>query len=95
MIPANPVYSPADNVVGIAICLTLGGFNFWLVKANSLGELEWQRFYGEQGDDRGLSGIQTSDGGYAIAGYTNSGASSGSDILFIKTDDNGSAEFDQ
>ena len=74
---------------------TLGGFNFWLVKANSLGELEWQRFYGEQGDDRGLSGIQTSDGGYAIAGYTNSGTSSGSDILFIKTDDNGSAEFDQ
>ena len=74
---------------------TLGGFNFWLVKANSLGELEWQRFYGEQGDDRGLSGIQTSDGGYAIAGYTNSGTSSGSDILFIKTDNNGSAEFDQ
>ena len=74
---------------------TLGGFNFWLVKANSLGELEWQRFYGKQGDDRGLSGIQTSDGGYAIAGYTNSGTSSGSDILFIKTDDNGSAEFDQ
>ena len=74
---------------------TLGGFNFWLVKANSLGELEWQRFYGKQGDDRGLSGIQTSDGGYAIAGYTNSGTSSGSDILFIKTDDNGSAGFDQ
>tara|TARA_S200000501_G_scaffold236919_1_gene222099 strand:+ start:1823 stop:3847 length:2025 start_codon:yes stop_codon:yes gene_type:complete len=74
---------------------TLGGFNFWLVKANSLGELEWQRFYGEQGDDRGLSGIQTSDGGYAIAGYTNSGTSSASDILFIKTDNNGNAEFDQ
>ena len=74
---------------------TLGGFNFWLVKANSLGELEWQRFYGEQGDDRGLSGIQTSDGGYAIAGYTNSGTSSVSDILFIKTDNNGNAEFDQ
>jgi hypothetical protein len=74
---------------------TLGGFNFWLVKANPLGELEWQKFYGEQGDDRGLSGIQTSDGGYAIAGYSNSGASNVSDILFIKTDDNGNAEIDQ
>ena len=74
---------------------TLGGFNFWLIKANSLGELEWQKFYGEQGDDRGLSGIQTSDGGYAIAGYSNSGASNVSDILFIKTDDNGNAEIDQ
>jgi hypothetical protein len=74
---------------------TLGGFNFWLVKANSLGEIEWQKFYGEQGDDRGLSGIQTSDGGYAIAGYSNSGASNVSDILFIKTDDNGNAEIDQ
>jgi hypothetical protein len=55
---------------------------------------EWQKFYGEQGDDRGLSGIQTSDGGYAIAGYSNSGASNVSDILFIKTDDNGNAEID-
>ena len=69
-----------------------GGFNFWMIKTNSLGESEWQRFYGEHGDDRGLSGIQTSDGGYAIAGYTSSGGSNSSNILFIKTDDNGNSD---
>ena len=69
-----------------------GGFNFWMIKANSLGELEWQRFYGEHGDDRGLSGIQTLDGGYAIAGYTSSVGSNSSNILFIKTDDNGNSD---
>ena len=69
-----------------------GGFNFWIIKTNSLGEPEWQRFYGEHGDDRGLSGIQTSDGGYAIAGYTSSGGSNSSNILFIKTDDNGNSD---
>ena len=69
-----------------------GGFNFWMIKTNSLGELEWQRFFGEHGDDRGLSGIQTLDGGYAIAGYTSSVGSNSSNILFIKTDDNGNSD---
>ena len=46
----------------------------------------------KHGDDRGLSGIQTSDEGYAIAGYTSSGGSNSSNILFIKTDDNGNSD---
>ena len=69
-----------------------GGFNFWLIKTDLLGNLEWQRYYGGSGDDRAFCGTQTSDGGYAIAGYTNLGGNSAPDILLIKTDDLGNTE---
>ena len=69
-----------------------GGFNFWLIKTDLSGNLEWQRYYGGSGDDRAFCGTQTSDGGYAIAGYTNLGGNSAPDILLIKTDDLGNTE---
>ena len=65
------------------------GFNFWLIKTDLSGNLEWQQSYGGTGDDRGLWGMQTSDGGYIITGYSNSNSNSVPDILLIKTDDLG------
>jgi hypothetical protein len=47
-------------------------FDAWLVKLGSLGNIEWQKCLGGQGDDIGYSVIQTSDKGYAIVGYTGS-----------------------
>ena len=70
----------------------LGGFNFWLIKTGISGDLEWQRYYGDSGDDRGLCGIQATDGGYAVTGYTNVGGSNAPDILLIKTDDIGNTD---
>ena len=68
---------------------SMGGFNFWLIKTDLNGNLEWQEYYGGNGDDRAFCGIQASDGGYAIAGQTNTGSSTGVDILLVKTDDIG------
>lgn len=46
--------------------------DYWLLKFDATGELEWQKTYGGSGDDRGQTVIQTSDGGYAVTGYAQS-----------------------
>lgn len=47
-------------------------FNYWLLKFDSNNDLQWQKNYGGSDDDRGQTIIQTTDGGYAILGYTKS-----------------------
>ena len=72
-----------------------GGFNFWLIKTDSNGGLEWQEYYGGRGSDRAFCGLQASDGGYAIVGQSNTGGSTGMDILLVKTDNTGNADISQ
>jgi len=67
--------------------------DFCLVKAAASGEMIWQKTYGEGIDDSASSLVQTSDGGYALTGYTSSGA--GTDALLVKTDSEGNLEWSQ
>jgi len=41
----------------------------WLVKTDSLGNVEWNDWYGGDGNDRGCYVEQTSDGGYIVVGF--------------------------
>lgn len=45
---------------------------YWLVKTDSEGNIQWSKTYGGTDDDRGEEVIQTSDGGYAMVGYSRS-----------------------
>lgn len=45
---------------------------FWLVKTDSEGTTQWSRTYGGSDDDRGEQLIQTTDGGFALVGYSRS-----------------------
>jgi len=45
---------------------------YWLVKTDSEGNIQWSKTYGGTDDDRGEQIIQTSDGGYAMIGYSRS-----------------------
>jgi hypothetical protein len=47
----------------------------------------WSKTYGGAGDDGAMSLIQTSDGGYALAGYTYSVGAGNSDFWLVKTDE--------
>ncbi len=49
-----------------------GGGDIWVVKLNATGVLQWQRTLGGTGSESTLSIVQTSDAGYAVAGFTNS-----------------------
>lgn len=49
-----------------------GDNDFWIVKMNSYGTLEWQKSLGGSGDDQANSICVASDGGYVIAGSTTS-----------------------
>jgi len=68
--------------------------NFLLIKINSEGSVQWERVFGGSGSEKANSVQQTSDGGFIIAGYTNSFGLGLSDIWLIKTDENGMHQWD-
>jgi hypothetical protein len=49
-----------------------GGLDAWVVKLNSTGAIQWQRCLGGSGDEYAWFIETTSDGGYILAGFTNS-----------------------
>ena len=49
-----------------------GNADYWVVKLDINGIIIWQHAYGGSNDDRAYSIIQTSDGGFAAAGYSKS-----------------------
>ncbi|UJH68611.1 PQQ-binding-like beta-propeller repeat protein [Allomuricauda sp. SCSIO 65647] len=49
-----------------------GGHDIWVIKLDSDGNLQWQKAIGGSGFEHASSIIQTIDGGYILAGDTNS-----------------------
>ena len=49
-----------------------GGWDFWVVKLNGSGDLIWQKALGGSAYDKATSIQQTADGGYIVAGWTDS-----------------------
>ena len=49
-----------------------GGNDFWVVKLNSSGSTQWTKTLGGSSNDRPYTIYQTSDGGYIVAGSTQS-----------------------
>ncbi|MCH7965298.1 MAG: T9SS type A sorting domain-containing protein [Bacteroidetes bacterium] len=66
-----------------------GNSDVYLVKTDSIGNLIWTKTYGGNSSDYGYSVRQTTDGGYIIAGYTQSFGAGGTDVYIIKTDNSG------
>jgi predicted secreted protein len=71
-----------------------GDSDFWLVKVDSSGNMQWNKTYGEPTADGANSIIQTSDGGYALAGYSTDSNSS-KDLWFVKTDSSGNMRWNR
>jgi hypothetical protein len=72
-----------------------GGTDMWVVKVNSYGILEWNQTYGGPAFDGVSALIQTIDGGFALAGYTDSFGAGESDMWVVKIDSNGLLQWNQ
>jgi hypothetical protein len=49
-----------------------GEFDYWVVKLTATGDLDWQKSMGGTGEEEIMSIQQTLDGGYIVAGWSNS-----------------------
>ena len=72
-----------------------GSWDVWLVKTDSSGVMQWNQTYGGTGSDYGWSVVQTTDGGYAVAGYTSSYGAGDFDVWLVKTDAYGNEQWNQ
>lgn len=64
-----------------------GRYDFYIVKIDVNGDTLWTSFYGDTQMDQAVSGFQTNDGGYLVAGYTS--VNNNSDFHIVKLNPNG------
>ncbi len=57
-------------LVGCTMSEGAGDWDFWLVKTDADGNMQWNQTYGGIDEDKARVVIQTVDGGYVIAGQT-------------------------
>jgi len=80
-------------IAGLTGSFCAGGLDVYVIKLNANGNLQWTKTIGGKEDDKGYSLIQTSDGGYAIAGYTKSFGAGGEDVYVVKLDADGKLQW--
>jgi hypothetical protein len=61
-----------------------GDYDIYLIKTDGNGDSIWTKTYGGLNNDCGYSIQQTSDGGYIVAGYTESFGAGYSDVWLLK-----------
>ena len=72
-------------VAGYTYSFGAGNTDFWLIKTDALGNHLWNQTYGGTGHDTDTrSVVQTSDGGYVIAGNTASFGAGGHDFWLVR-----------
>ncbi len=84
---AYSVKQTIDNgyiIAGLTLSYETFGFDFWLVKTDVNGNEEWNQSYGGDEQDFAMSIQQTLDGGYVIAGFTESYGAGESDFWLIR-----------
>ena len=79
--PFSLVETPADGYAAVGITSSSNGdvtgyhggfYDQWVVRVDAAGELLWQKAMGGSADDRAAAIQRTEDGGYVIAGFSNS-----------------------
>ena len=85
-------YSKGMNIPGVT---NHGDFDYYIIRLDAAGNVEWQRMYGGNTCDLARSILQTSDGGYIVAGYSDSknieGVTGEGNYCIIRLDSSGDA----
>jgi hypothetical protein len=82
-------------VAGWTLSFGAGNYDIYVVKLDSGGNVQWTKTIGGSSDDRAYSIIQSSDGGYVVAGRTRSFGAGSYDFYVVKMDANGNVCFSQ
>jgi hypothetical protein len=82
-------YDGGYVMAGLTNSFGAGEYDVFMVKANSYGNLVWQKTYGDVNDERARCISQTSDGGYILAGDKDQAETWLEYAYLIKTDVNG------
>lgn len=90
-----------SNIAGDKTEGCIGGFDYWIVKVDSIGNIQWQNTIGGSGDDYLYSLQQTIDGGYFLGGWSDSDISGnktensngGYDIWIVKVNSIGNIQW--
>ena len=78
-----------------------GNYDYWVVKIDNLGTIQWEQNYGGTAWDELYSVQETSDGGFILGGASNSsnidvgGNNGGYDYWVIKTDVSGNVQWEK
>jgi hypothetical protein len=70
-----------------------GDYDVYLIKTDTHGDTMWTRTFGGAAWDDGLSVQQTMDGGYVVAGMTESFGAGARDVYLIRTDSTGAGRW--
>lgn len=95
---ARSVVQTTDDgyaLVGHTSSFGAGGLDFWLVKIDTAGEMQWNKTFGGTSDDYAYSIVQTNDGGYALAGFTASFGAGNRDLWLVKVDADGNPQWNK
>jgi len=92
-----------SGIAGDKTQATNGGYDYWIVKTDSLGNKEWDKDFGGNGIDVLNSVQQTGDGGYILGGHSMSGINGdktevnwgASDYWIVKIDSLGNKLWDK
>lgn len=93
--------SSGSNIAADKTENCIGDYDYWIVKVDSIGNIQWQNTIGGVGNDQLSSIQQTTEGGYILGGYSNSPISGdksedqfgGYDYWIIKTDSLGAVQW--
>lgn len=93
---ANSLIQTKDGglaVAGETYSFGDGTYDMWLIRLDAEGNVLWHETIGDKAVNRAYALCQTIDGGFALAGFTESPGAGKSDGWLVKTDMNGNVEW--